>query len=313
MNTKKANWLFLIIVVSHAGLSLLAAYTHLLDAVLANMALNIFVSEVMIWLPTVLFLLITRTNPVSFCRLKKVHVSTVLMTVLFTLLLEPLITVVNAVSMLFVDNTVASMSGQIINLPLWAMFLGIAVYAPFAEELTFRGVIYQGYRQQENRWKAMLLSSLLFGLMHMNLNQAGYAFVMGIALALLVEATDSMLPAFIAHFCVNGLSTVMMFALDSMTTEEMEALIDTAESSLGGQELLLAICVYLVIATVCTPLAGCVLAWIAGREGHKEDLRQIWRSRRIKGSGMMSIPLALGILVCVAIIVWQIVLQILWQ
>lgn len=313
MNTKKANWLFLIIVVSHAGVSLLAAYTHLLDAVLANMALNIFVSEVMIWLPTVLFLLITRTNPVSFCRLKKVHVSTVLMTVLFTLLLEPLITVVNAVSMLFVDNTVASMSGQIINLPLWAMFLGIAVYAPLAEELTFRGVIYQGYRQQENRWKAMLFSSLLFGLMHMNLNQAGYAFVMGIALALLVEATDSMLPAFIAHFCVNGLSTVMMFALDSMTTEEMETLIDTAESSLGGQELLLVICVYLVIATVCTPLAGCVLAWIAGREGHKEDLRQIWRSRRIKGSRMMSIPLALGILVCVAIIVWQIVLQIIWQ
>lgn len=309
MNTRKANWLFLIIVVCHAGLSLLAAFTPLLDAVLGNMALNIIVSEVTIWLPTVLFLLITRTNPVSFCRLKKVHVSTVLMTVLFTLLLEPLITVVNAVSMLFVDNAVAGMSGQIIDLPLWAMLLGIAVYAPFVEELTFRGVIYRGYRQQENRWKALLLSSLLFGLMHMNLNQACYAFVMGVALALLVEATDSMLPAFVAHFCVNGLSTVLMFALDSMTTGEMEALLDTAESSLGGQELLLVICLYVVIATVCTPLAGCVLAWIAGREGHKEDLRRLWRSRRIKGSRLMSIPLALGMLVCVVIIV----LQMIWQ
>lgn len=309
MNTKKANWLFLIIVVSHAGLSLLAAYSHLLDAVLENMALNIIVSEITIWLPAVLFLLISRTNPVTFCRLKKVHVSTVLMTLLFTLLLEPLITVVNAVSMLFVENTVAGMSGQITNLPLWAMLLGIAVYGPFAEELTFRGVIYQGYRQQGNRWKALLLSSLLFGLMHMNLNQACYAFVMGVALALLVEATGSMLPAFIAHFCVNGLSTVLIFALNSMTAGEMEALMDTAESSLGGQELLLAICVYLVIATVCTPLAGCVLIWIAGREGHKEELRQLWRSRRIKGSRLMSIPLALGILVCVVIIV----LQIIWQ
>lgn len=309
MNTKKANWLFLIIVVSHAGLSLLAAYTRLLDAVLENMALNIIVSEITIWLPAVLFLLISRTNPVTFCRLKKVHVSTVLMTMLFTLLLEPLITVVNAVSMLFVENAVAGMSGQIINLPLWGMLLGIAVYAPFAEELTFRGVIYQGYRQQGNRWKALLLGSLLFGLMHMNLNQACYAFVMGVALALLVEATGSILPAFIAHFCVNGLSTVLIFALDSMTAGEMEALMDTAESSLGGQELLLVICVYLVIATVCTPLAGCVLIWIAGREGHKEDLRQLWRSRRIKGSRLMSVPLALGILVCVAIIV----LQIVWQ
>lgn len=307
MNIKKTNWMFLIIVASHAGLSVLAAFTPLMDAVLENMALNVIVSEITIWLPAVLFLLLSRTEPVSFCRLKKVHVSTALMTVLFTLLLEPLITVVNAVSMLFVDNEVAGLSGQITNLPLWGMLLGIAVYGPFAEELAFRGVIYQGYRQQENRWKALLLSSLLFGLMHMNLNQACYAFVMGVALALLVEASGSMLPAFIAHFCVNGLSTVLIFALDGMTSGEMEELMEAAESSLNGQELLLVICVYVLIATLCTPLAGCVLAWIAGREGHREDLRQLWRSRRAKGGRLMSVPLALGMLICVAVIVLQIV------
>lgn len=175
MNTKRANWLFFIIVISHTGLSLLAAFTPLMDAVLGNAALNIVVSEITIWLPTAIFLLLSRTNPVSFCRLRKVHVSTILMTALFTLLLEPLITVINAVTMLFVDNAMAGLSGQMVNLPLWGMLLGIAVYAPFAEELAFRGVIYQGYRQKENRWKALLLASLLFGLMHMNLNQACYA------------------------------------------------------------------------------------------------------------------------------------------
>ena len=143
--------------------------------------------------------------------------------------------------------------------------------------------------------------------MHMNLNQACYATVMGVALALLVEASGSMLPAFIFHFCVNGLSTVLMFALDGMTSGEMGELMEAAEGSVGTQEMLLVICVYMVIATVCTPLAGCVLAWIAGKEGHKEDLRQLWRSRRIKGSRLMSVPLALGILLCVAVIVLQIV------
>ena len=307
MNIKKTNWMFLIIVASHAGLSILVAFTPLMDVVLENMALNVVVSEITIWLPAVLFLLATRTNPVSFCKLKKVHVSTILMTVLFTLLLEPLTTVVNAISMLFVDNEIAGMSEQITSIPLWGMLLGIAVYGPFAEELAFRGMIYQGYRQQENKWKALLLSSLLFGLMHMNLNQACYATVMGVALALLVEASGSMLPAFIFHFCVNGLSTVLMFALDGMTSGEMGELMEAAEGSVGTQEMLLVICVYMVIATVCTPLAGCVLAWIAGKEGHKEDLRQLWRSRRIKGSRMMSVPLALGILLCVAVIVLQIV------
>ncbi|MDE5891423.1 MAG: hypothetical protein K2H45_00720, partial [Acetatifactor sp.] len=128
MNTKKTNWMFLIIVASHAGLSILAAFTPLMDAVLENMALNVVVSEITIWLPAVLFLLATRTNPVSFCKLKKVHVSTILMTVLFTLLLEPLTTVVNAISMLFVENEVASMSGLITRIPLWGMLLGVAVY-----------------------------------------------------------------------------------------------------------------------------------------------------------------------------------------
>lgn len=297
---------FFIIVISHVGLSLLAAFAPFMDAVLENMALNIFVSEITIWLPAVLFLLVTRTKPISFCKLKKVHLSTVLMTVLYTLLLEPLITVVNAVTTLFVNNTVADMSGQITGLPLWMMLLGVAVYAPFAEELTFRGVIYQGYAKQENRWKALLLSSLLFGLMHMNLNQACYAFVMGVALALLMEATGSMLPAFITHFCINGLSTVLMFVMDSMTGGQLEALVDTAENSVSNQEMLLVICVYLVIATLCTPLAGCVLVWIAGREGHREDLRQLWRSRRNK-TRLVSIPLVLGILICVAVIVMQII------
>lgn len=177
MNVKKANWVFFLIVVTHAGLSLLASFTSLMDVVLEHMALNILLSEVTIWLPALLFLLATRTRPAAFCRLRRVHISTVLMTMLYTLLLEPLVTVANALSLLFTDNVVAGMSGQIVDLPLWGMLLGIAVYAPFAEEFAFRGVIYQSYRQQGSAWKAMLLSSLLFGLMHMNLNQAGYAFV----------------------------------------------------------------------------------------------------------------------------------------
>ncbi len=308
MNTKRANWLFLVIVVSHAGLSLLASYTHLLDVVLENIIGNILVSEISIWLPAVLFLLVTGTHPGSFCRLKRVHISTALMTVLFTLLMEPLVTVANALSLLFTDNVVAGMSGQILSLPLWGMLLGIAVYVPFSEELVFRGVIYQSYRQQGGGIKAILLSGLLFGLMHMNLNQTGYAFVIGVALALLVEATGSMLPAFIAHFCVNALSTVLMYALDALTSGSMGELMAATESSLGTQEIWLTISVYLFLATLCTPLAGCVLAWIAGREGHKEDLKALWKNRKGQGGRLISIPLALGMLVCVAVMALQIVM-----
>lgn len=308
MKTKKANWMFLAIVLFHTGLSFLVSFVPAVYEVMQNMAVNIIVSEITIWLPAVLFLAVGEPRSVAFCGMKKVHISTALMTVLFTLLLEPLITVVNALSMLVTDNTVAGISGQIIQLPLWGMLLGIAVYGPLAEEMVFRGVIYRSYRQQGNRLKALLLSSLLFGVMHMNLNQACYAFVIGIALALLVEATGSILPAFIAHFCVNGLSVTLMFLMDSMDAGAMEQVLEAAESSLGGEELLLVISVYTFIATCSTPLAGCVLAWIAGREGRRDRMRELWHSRKIKGDRLMSVPLALGMLICVAVIVLQLIL-----
>lgn len=309
MNVKKANWMFLLIIISHAALSLLASCIPVLNSLLDNVMLNVLISEITIWLPAVLFLVATKTRVTTFCRLKRVHISTALMTVLYTMLLEPLVIVVNAFSMLFTDNAVAGLGEQIVAAPFWVMLLGIAVYGPFSEELAFRGVLHQSYRQQGNSWKAMLLSSLLFGLMHMNLNQACYAFVMGVALALLVEATDSMIPAFIAHFSVNGLSTVMMFAMDKMSASGVGELMAETQSSLNAQQLLLCICLYVTIATVCTPLAGCVLVWIAGREGHTADLRNLWRSRRVKNGKQLSIPLAMGILICVAMIVLQIILQ----
>lgn len=308
MKTKKANWMFLAIVLFHTVLSLLVSFVPAVYEVMQNMAVNIIVSEITIWLPAVLFLAVGESRPVALCGMKKVHISTALMTVLFTLLLEPLITVVNALSMLVTDNTVAGISGQIIQLPLWGMLLGIAVYGPLAEEMVFRGVIYRSYRLQGNRLKALLLSSLLFGIMHMNLNQACYAFVIGIALALLVEATGSILPAFIAHFCINGLSVTLMFLMDSMDAGAMEQVLEAAESSLGGEELLLVISVYTFIATCSTPLAGCVLAWIAGREGRRDKMRELWRSRKIKGDRLMSVPLALGMLICLAVIVLQLIL-----
>lgn len=308
MKTKKANWMFLAIVLFHTVLSLLVSFVPAVYEVMQNMAVNIIVSEITIWLPAVLFLAVGEPRPVALCGMKKVHISTALMTVLFTLLLEPLITVVNALSVLVTDNTVAGISGQIIQLPLWGMLLGIAVYGPLAEEMVFRGVIYRSYRLQGNRLKALLLSSLLFGIMHMNLNQACYAFVIGIALALLVEATGSILPAFIAHFCINGLSVTLMFLMDSMDAGAMEQVLEAAESSLGGEELLLVISVYTFIATCSTPLAGCVLAWIAGHEGRRDKMRELWRSRKIKGDRLMSVPLALGMLICLAVIVLQLIL-----
>lgn len=87
-------------------------------------------------------------------------------------------------------------------------FLQICILAPLLEEFLFRGVIMQNLRKFGN-WFAVVVSALLFAMIHGNLVQTPFAFVVGIALGFFVIEFDSIWIGVAIHFCVNTLSTVM--------------------------------------------------------------------------------------------------------
>lgn len=87
----------------------------------------------------------------------------------------------------------------------------VALLPALGEEFLHRGLLLNeisriGYK------KAILISALLFGLMHFNIVQFGYAFVAGLLLALVVVATKSLLPAMIIHFTNNFVSVYLSSA-----------------------------------------------------------------------------------------------------
>ena len=171
----KKDWadrFFLGVIIFHMVLVFLVYCTPFTEMIPWNMGTNLILSEAVIWVPAVVYFLMMKKNPIETCRFRRIRSATIFMTILFTMLCGPLITLANAVSMLFVDNTVLSVSGAVLEMPFGVMFLLIAIYGPFVEELGFRGIIYQGYRSRGNVWKAILLSSLLFAIRHMNINQA---------------------------------------------------------------------------------------------------------------------------------------------
>lgn len=295
MNSKKVNWLFLIIVVVHFGFAAVLQYTPLAEFIGWNIAVNLIAAQMIVWIPAVLFLIVTRTNPVELCRFRCVKPTTLLMTVLFTVLCSPLVTLANAVSMLFVENTVANVSGELLQLSFGSMFFLVAVHAPFFEEFVCRGIFYQGYKKQGNPWKAMLLGAMLFALIHLNFNQAAYAFIAGIMLILMMEATDSIWPSFLIHMCINGFSAVMTQLMKLMG--DMPAMLEEAEAT-TREDMLLIMSLYFLLAVICTPLAGCVLAWIAGNEGRKGALKALFDSRKEKGTKLVTIPLVVAVVVC---------------
>ncbi len=297
----RVDWYFLGVIVFHVALVLLVSYTPFTQIIPWNMATNGILSGATIWIPALIYFAVTKQNPIKFCRFRKVRPATIFMTVLYTMLCGPLTAVANAISMFFVDNTVVSISGSVLQMPFVVMFFIMAVSGPLVEEFGFRGVLFQGFRSRGNVWKAILLSAFLFAVMHMNLNQAAYAFFIGVMLALLMEATDSIWPGFIMHMSINGSSVVLMYLMNAMPREALE--MAEAEAALGTEELLLVVSVYLVLAVICTPLALCVLAWIAGHENRKEALAAVLPKRKSSHSRLMTIPLALGVLICVGMMI----------
>jgi membrane protease YdiL (CAAX protease family) len=89
------------------------------------------------------------------------------------------------------------------------------VLAPVAEELLFRGVIYAWVRQISRPWIAVLISSLLFALVHANLLAFLPLFLFAVMLALLYEKTRNLLACITAHAVFNGLNFLMLYLSES--------------------------------------------------------------------------------------------------
>ncbi len=82
------------------------------------------------------------------------------------------------------------------------------VAAPIFDEGLFRGIILNGYLKNYKPLHGILISSLLFGLIHGNLLQGIGAFLLGIVFGWIYWQTKSLLPSILLHFANNGLSTI---------------------------------------------------------------------------------------------------------
>ena len=102
-------------------------------------------------------------------------------------------------------ETTNSALGLIINLIL------VAVLPAICEENLHRGMLLSGYATMGIK-KAVILSSLMFGLLHLNVNQFFYTTILGFLIAMTVVISKSIVPGIIIHFINNALSIYLNFA-----------------------------------------------------------------------------------------------------
>jgi len=89
-------------------------------------------------------------------------------------------------------------------------FLQICVIAPIIEEILMRGFILNGLRNTYGIAEALLISSLLFALLHFNMVQTLSAFICGVVLGLLYIKTNAVFCCIIGHCGYNILSYFTM-------------------------------------------------------------------------------------------------------
>lgn len=297
MNSKKANWAFLITIIAYIAFSYAVAFFF--PWVAGSLFWSNFLSEIIILLPILIFTLVSKEKLTSFLGFHRIKPGTVLMIALFTLLSMPLVTLLNVFSMIWVDNEVSLMVenmgvGQI---PFWLLYLSLGIIAPVFEETVCRGAYYRSYRKSGSVFKAMILSAIIFAVIHMNFNQAAYAFAIGILAVLLVEATGSLWSSIIYHGLINGSQAVIMYvnlSSDSEIYSESAALIT-------NNFLIYAIGIYLILTAVTLPLAWAVLVWMSRYEGRSGVLAAVWNERKEKRDKMITIPYLLALIFCICV------------
>ena len=90
----------------------------------------------------------------------------------------------------------------------------IAVLAPVAEELVFRGAILRQLSETlRSRWTAIAISALLFALVHGNPAQMPHAFAMGLILGWMYCRTKSIVPGVAFHWCNNTVAYFLSIVL----------------------------------------------------------------------------------------------------
>ena len=83
------------------------------------------------------------------------------------------------------------------------VFIVMCVVAPVFEEILFRGIILRGLLKNIKPWPAILVSSLLFAIFHLNIWQGISSFLFGIFMGWVLYRTGSLYLVIFSHFVIN--------------------------------------------------------------------------------------------------------------
>ncbi len=207
--TKKMNRYFLLVFVyfflASVAFSILSVFLPIPQWVF------MFWMQIFIHVPILaVFLIWQKCDLRKTFALHPIHWKDALLCIGIGFAVQPLMTMIILLTSFFQENLADASLQSMHSDGLLPMLIVVAVQPALFEELLFRGAALQGYMHRGKK-TAILMSAFLFGMLHMNLQQALYAFCVGVVFAFLVQRTGSILASMLPHFFINAYNCVLSY------------------------------------------------------------------------------------------------------
>lgn len=175
-----------------------------LKAIFSIQELLVVTQIVFLIIPLIIYFTVTGLPVKETLRFNKISIGDIGLIIVIAFLCQPVATFLSLLTSMFFNNIVNDVFKQLSNVS-YPVQLGLIALTPaICEEMTMRGIVLSGYRKISN-FKAALMTGLLFGILHMNMQQFLYAFILGILLAYLVLITNSIFASMTCHFMFNAI------------------------------------------------------------------------------------------------------------
>ena len=139
------------------------------------------------------------------------------------------------------------------NASIWAFLFDVifvAVLPGFCEEFMHRGILLQGTKHM-GFTRSIIISGIMFGLIHFNINQVSYAIVLGIIIGFVSVVAKNIWPAIIIHFTNNFISVYLDYAnLNGWPLGNFYEWFNTALQKLSMVTIFIIIAVVLIVVVL---------------------------------------------------------------
>lgn len=184
------------------------------------LVLALVTQGVVILLPTLLLTFTLARSPVQTLLLTRPDWRHLCVAALLAAALHPVVSwMQHGVMKLYpVNDELAEQLNKLLAQPSnpWLLLLVIAVAPALCEELAFRGFVLSGLRHMGRKWRAIVLSSLAFGMSHALFQQSLIASLVGCVLGFIAVQAGSIWPGMLYHLLHNGLAVLSTKVTPSM-------------------------------------------------------------------------------------------------